>query len=42
MDMVKKLKEKIKKIRTETQEKKKEMDTIHLLQPHDKESYQHI
>ena len=41
MDMVKKLQEKIKKVRTETQERK-DMDTIHLLQPHDKESYLYI
>jgi len=39
MDTVKKLKEKMKKIRTGTQERK---DTIYLLQSHDKESYQHI
>jgi len=39
---VKILKKKLKIIRTETQERKKEIDTIYLLQHHDKENYQHI
>ena len=42
MNTVEKLKEKLKKIRTGTQERKKGKDTIYLLQPHDKESYQYI